>query len=266
MRLLLVLFLATFGCASTRSVAQVKPVDFFLDPAGKAYLLLSDSRLITQNQLGQTVNDFYDSSLGFPDNVDVTNPFSILLYYQDFGRLVILDRTLSEITRIDLFSVDNIQQPGVLARANDNQVWVYDSWDHRLKLLDNQGRVERTTNDLRLELSAPEDPDAIFVDRGTVALYFREKSRLAVLTNYGRFKYWVDLPVTANVSWLTPYLTGYDEETSWRWVPGLRTVKEWAPRLSSGQVPGLGEGKRLAVRDGYHLLEATGKVGYRAVD
>lgn len=262
MRFLILVLFSALSCASTRQSAEVKPMDFFLDPAGKAYFLLSDHHLITKNALGQNDNEFYDSSLGNPDLVDVTNPFSILLYYQDFGRLVILDRTLSEISRIDLFSTDELQQPGALARANDNQIWVYDSWDFRLKLLDIQGRVGRTTNNLRLELGVTDNPDAIFVDRGTVALYFKQKSRLAVLTNYGRFKYWVDLPATENITWLTPYLTGYDGDKSWRWVPGATSVKTWA----LPPVQGSGEGKRMAVEGGYYYLNRAGGLDFVGVE
>lgn len=261
MRFLILVLFSVLSCASTRQPLDVRPVDFFLDPAGKAYFLLSDSRLVTRNALGQNDNIFYDSSLGSPDLVDVTNPFSILLYYQDFGRLVILDRTLSEISRIDLFSTENLQQPGALARANDNQIWVYDSWDYRLKLLDNQGAVGRTTNNLRQELGVLDDPDAIYVDRGTVALYFKQKSRLAVLTNYGRFEYWVDLPESESVAWLTPHLTGFNQAESWRWVPGAKTIKTWAlPR-----VQGKWGSKRLATAKGYYSLNPAGTLDFTEV-
>ena len=251
-RCLVVFALLASACATPRLSGQVRPVDFFVDPAGKAYLLLSDSRLVTQNKLGQTVNVFYDSSLGMPDHVDVTNPFSILVYYLDFGRLVILDRTLSEVTRIDLFATEGLQQPGALARANDNQIWVYDSWDYRLKLLDDEGQVRLRSNNLRLELGVVVDPVEIYVDRGTVALHFPDLDRLAVLTNYGRFQYWVDLPPTERVDWLTPYLEGSDGEVCWRWVAGGRRVVE----EPCGPTPG----RRRPTKTGYHYLDETGAV------
>ena len=257
MRFWLLCAVIFFSCGTPRSVASSPgPVKFFVDPAGKVYLLLTDSRLVTQNKLGQNVNEFFDSSLGAPDVVDVTNPFSILLYYQDFGRLVTLDRTLSEISRKDLFDVEGLRQPGALARANDNQIWVYDSWDYRLKVLDERGRVQRSTNNLRLELGAREDPTAIYVDRGTVALYFDTRNQLAVLTNYGRFEYWIDLPPTQRVDYLTPYLIGYDQRSSWRWVAGAKTVKQYA----RPQVPGDGEVQRLPIARGYYRLLDSGGV------
>ncbi|WP_068213969.1 hypothetical protein [Lewinella sp. 4G2] len=253
-----VLLLALATCSAPRvapaQVRTVQPIDFWLSPSGNEYFLLSDSRFVTRNNLGKTVNEFYDSSLGLPTTVDVTNPFSILLYYQDFGRVVVLDRTLSELTRIDLFATAGLQQPGAFARANDNQIWVYDSWDYKLKLLDNQGAVVRATNDLRLELQATDAPDEIFVDRGTVALLFQQKGRLAVLTNYGRFQYWVDLPPAERLSWNTPYLTGYDTKTSWRWTAGAKQTKTWA----LPQVPANGELQRRPRQTGYVSLSADG--------
>ena len=263
--LLPMVWLLFISCgASLPSTAQrgARPVTFFEDPAGKTYLLLSDSRLITRNQLGGTVNTFFDSSLGAPDHVDVTNPFSIILYYQDYGRIVLLDRTLSEITRIDLFNVEGLQQPGALARANDNQIWVYDDWDYRLKLLDEQGRVARQTNNLRLDLKVTQDPAAIYVDRGTVALYFPELNKLAILTNYGRFEHWVELPPTKQVSYQTPYLTGYDEANSWRYVMGAKKTEKWA----RPQVQGEGEQTRRPGKDSYRYLDAKGEVSTIIID
>lgn len=262
MRLSFILFLGLLSCATARQAVGVQAIDVFFSPAGKAYFLMSDKNFVTQNALGQTMNEFYDSSLGLPDQVDVTNPFSIILYYQDYGQIVILDRTLSELSRIDLFATEGLQQPGALARANDNQIWVYDTWNYQLKLLDNQGKIVRRTNNLRLELGVTEDPTAIYVDRGKVALHFSASNRLAQLTNFGRFEYWVPLPATAQTAWSTPYLTGYDSKNSWRWVAGAKTAVKWARPLVQGE----GEIKRRPRKDGYQLLLKSGKVIFVPVE
>lgn len=243
---LLLLFISTLAYAQAR--------DFFLDPVGKAYYLLKDDRLVTDNPLGQNRFEFYDSSLGAPDLVDVTNPFAILLYYEAYGLIVVLDRTLSEVSRLDLYSLDGLLEPAALARAADNNVWVFDGWDYRLKLLDAQGEVVRQTNDLRLELKVATAPEYLYVDRNAVLLHFREAGRLAVFTNYGRFQRWVELPEAEHFGWHAPFLFG-DGDQAWRWQQGARP-----------QVLGPLRGKGLAVKDGIHLLGKDGTVSKKSVE
>ncbi|MEL7162281.1 MAG: hypothetical protein AAFN92_16105 [Bacteroidota bacterium] len=245
MRLLIFLFLFC-SCATTRTQTPARTQDFFLDPVGKLYYLLADDRLVTDNPLGQNRFEFYDSSLGKPDLVDVTNPFALLLYYETYGLIVVLDRTLSEVSRLDLYAIDDILEPAALARAADNNIWVFDAWDYRLKLLDGRGEVARQTNDLRLELGVATTPEYVYVDRNAVLLHFREAGRLAVFTNYGRFQRWVDLPQAENFGWHAPFLYG-DGDNAWRWQQGARP-----------QVQGPLRGKGLAVKEGIYVLQTDG--------
>ncbi len=226
---LVVLMGLLVGCVGVRSQQPVDVADFFVDPMGKGYFLLEDARLVTGNQLGGNTYSFYDSSLGSPDYIDVANPFQILVYYRDYGTVIVLDRTLSELDRIDLFANSAIRQPGVLARSYDNGIWVFDNWEYRLLRLDERGEVDRQSNNLRLELSSPGEPDGLFVDRNAVMLYFREESRLAVFTNYGEFKRWVQVPAAVELSWHAPYLLGTGNGRGWRWSPGLGSVTDLGP-------------------------------------
>ncbi|MTB53197.1 hypothetical protein [Lewinella sp. W8] len=220
---LLALSLGLLFGVSARSQPDI--VDFYVDPVGKIYYLRTDDRLVTDNLLGQNEFDFYDSSLGAPEVVDVTNPFSILLFYPDYGEVVVLDRTLSERSRLDLFSLPDILQPTLLARSADNLIWVFDSWDYKLKLIDETGRPRQESNDLRLEIDLRMPPDHLYVDRDRVVLHFREDQRLAVFTNYGRFTGWVSLPEVEDWRWQAPVLFGQRGTEAWAWTSGQRQVE-----------------------------------------
>ncbi len=213
-------------------IAEMLPAqvaDFFLDPAGKAYYLLDDARLVRPNPLGENTYSFYDSSLGTPDYIDVTNPFQILVYYREYGTVVVLDRTLSELDRIDLFANENIQQPGVIARSYDNGMWVFDNWSFRLLRLNGVGEVEQQTNNLRLQLGISGPADALFVDRNAVMLYFAAEHRLAVFTNYGKFKHWVAVPADLTLSWRAPRLLAIGAGEHWMWMPTERQLITLGP-------------------------------------
>ena len=207
--------------------AQV--ADFFVDPAGKGYFLLEDARLVTPNPLGENTYSWYDSSLGAPDYVDVTNPFQILVYYREYGTVVVLDRTLSELDRVDLFANQEIQQPGAIARSYADGMWVFDNWNYRLLRLDGVGEIEQQTNDLRLQLGLAAPADALFVDRNAVALYFAAEHRLAVFTNYGKFQHWVNVPAGARLSWRAPRLLAIGDTEHWMWTPRERALLPLGP-------------------------------------
>lgn len=227
MRYVITLLLFT-ACATARPQTLPSVELFFIDPVGREYLLLTDGSLVTDNPLGKNRFVFFDSSLGSPDVVDVTNPFAILLYYADYGETIILDRTLSEIRRLDFFSVEGVEQPVTLARATDNGIWLFDSWDYRLKLMDQGGKISLTSNDLRLGLKIKTEPSAIYVYQNLVLLHFTEENRLAVFTNYGRFDRWAPIPQGDDFTWLDGRLAARNEGN--RWAYDLRTnkVSNWS--------------------------------------
>jgi len=248
------LLLILFSCAAARPQTPPVVADFFVDNVGKSYRLLTDDRFVTDNPLGQNTFDFYDSSLGAPTSVDVSSPFAILLFYADYGTIVVLDRTLSEVSRIDLFSLDAVETPAAVARASDQGFWVFDSWDYRLKSLDEQGRIRQQSNDLRLEIKSAAVPDAVYVDRNLVLLHYVADARVAVFTNYGRFQRWVDLPAAENFGFRAPYLTGSSAEGYW--IFDART------KGAGPLVPGKWRGKVVADGRGKFGLDADGNVQY----
>ncbi|CAH1002475.1 hypothetical protein LEM8419_03354 [Neolewinella maritima] len=260
MRLVMILWCVAWAIPALAQ-SSVGVADFFLDPVGKPYFLLDDDRLVTANPLGANTYSWYDSSLGSPDYVDVTNPFQILVYYRDYGTVVVLDRTLSELDRLDLFGNPAIEQPGVIARSYDNGIWVFDNWAYRLLRLDDRGQVDQQTNNLRLQLDEPGEPTALFVDRNTVMLYFPDVGRLAVFTNYGQFRRWIELPDAESVSWNAPRLLGTGSTGNWIWQPGQLAVTPL-----DGLPETLAAERRIRVGPGGYLSAEPSTLGLRLTE
>jgi hypothetical protein len=258
MRILSLLILLC-SCAVARPQPPTVVVDFFVDNTGKTYRLLANDNLVLANPLGQNNFEFYDSSLGAPTSIDVSSPFAILLFYADYGVIVVLDRTLSEVSRIDLLSLESVEQPVAAARASDNGIWVFDSWDYHLKLLDERGQLRLESNDLRLEIKEAAVPDAIYVDRGRVLLHYVDAQKIGVFTNYGRFDRWVELPAATHFGWCAPLLTGTTEAGYWT-LDALQ--KEARPWLLSG-VEMQVQGKVVAADGGRYQLQEGGTISFR---
>jgi len=104
------------------------------------YIATAEGLLLKYNKQGQLLFEYSNDRLGTIGMIDATNPFNILVYYPDLATVILLDRTLSEIKEINLFSLA-IFEPQAIALANDNNIWVYDPITAQLKKIDRTGTV-----------------------------------------------------------------------------------------------------------------------------
>jgi hypothetical protein len=102
--------------------------------------------------------------------MDVSNPLRILLFYPDFGTILLLDRMLKPIDVIDLRRLSMVQVSAV-ATSYDNQCWVYDDQEARLRKLDGQGRVLLESPDLRMLMDEVPHPVFLSDQQGMVSMY-----------------------------------------------------------------------------------------------
>ena len=79
---------------------------------------------------------FSDLSLGSITKVDFYNNFKLKVWYQDFNTLVILDNYLNEITRVQFNKASSVFEISDISSANENDIWVYDESDMRIKKFD----------------------------------------------------------------------------------------------------------------------------------
>jgi hypothetical protein len=81
-------------------------------------------------------------------SIDVSNPLKVLLYYKDFSSIVVLDRLLSARSTIVLRR-KNILDVTAIGQSFDNNIWVFDAFDNKLKKIDDEGNILLETPDLR---------------------------------------------------------------------------------------------------------------------
>src|ERR1051325_2600855 len=105
------LCLGTTGLyAQTDSILTVRELnfiegsfsDFYVDNLDNVYLLNKDNQVKKLNNKGDSVSVFNAlRKYGDIYSIDVSNPLKILVYYKEFGTIVVLDRFLSSINTID---------------------------------------------------------------------------------------------------------------------------------------------------------------------
>lgn len=131
-----------------------------VDKMKHLYLIENDHTVLKYSPDGELLYQFNENGLGQISYIDISNPFRILLYFDDYATVIFLDRTLSEIQRHDLSELD-IPQVQALGTASDNNIWVFDNNSYTLKKVDSQNQVVVESTDLSLLLSEALDPNRL---------------------------------------------------------------------------------------------------------
>lgn len=80
--------------------------------------------------------EFKSVSLGNIKKVDILNPLKIVLFYEDFNTVVLLDNQLNKITEIN-FSQNNIPiVVSAIGMSTQNQLWVFNTLNQQIGLFD----------------------------------------------------------------------------------------------------------------------------------
>ncbi|AWG21245.1 hypothetical protein FFWV33_06710 [Flavobacterium faecale] len=78
--------------------------------------------------------EYKNVSLGNLTKIDLTNPLKIVLFYQDFNAVILLDNQLSETQRILFFESENPINLRATGMAGLNQLWTYNTLDQQIGL------------------------------------------------------------------------------------------------------------------------------------
>lgn len=162
-----------------------------VDRLGHFYAQDSLGGLYKYSSTGEQLFYYQNRTLGNDFQLDVRDPFSILLYYPDYTTLIYLDRTLNELAQYNLASQGFLGVSHV-ATAQDNQVWLYDPQDFSLKKIDRYGRVLQKSQDLSLQIGSNLDIEKILVFNTQVLL--RIPTGLLRFNLFGQFQKEIILP------------------------------------------------------------------------
>jgi len=190
------IFIYIFSCSAKaqnespyRLISMIKGdvVDFAVDNLDNVYVLTSTDQLKKYNANGDSVAIFNNvKKFGKISTIDVSNPLKVLLFYKDFSTIVVLDRLMAIRNTIDLRQ-QNIFQVNAIAQSYDNNIWLYDEGDSRLKKIDDDGKLLSETADFRLLFSEAPRIKNICDQEGFVYLYDPQLS-VFVFDYYGALR------------------------------------------------------------------------------
>lgn len=201
-------------------------LDFTVDNQDNIYILNSRNQLKKLNANGDSVAVFNDvKKFGKATYIDVSNPLRLLLFYKDFSTIVVLDRFLNVRNTIDLRK-KNIFQVKAIALAYDNNIWLYDELENKLKKINEDGKLLQETPDFRLLFGEAPSPQTIFDQDKFVYLYDSAKS-VFVFDYFGALKNKILITGWKNFKVVEKYIYGSDDQFLHRYEISSFRLDDW---------------------------------------
>lgn len=200
-------------------------IAFAADNFDNIYLLNSSDQIKKINGNGDSVAVFNNvRRYGKVAQIDVSNPLRVLLYYKDFSTVVVLDRLLSIRTTID-FRKQDIFQVQAVCLSYDNQIWLYDEFEHKLKKIDENGKLLFATSDFRQLFGEAFSFTSISDQDGFLYLYDKNKG-VYVFDYYGALKNIFSLTGYDNFRAVGKFITGTRNDSLMRYYPANLLLQE----------------------------------------
>lgn len=168
-------------------------IAFYIDPLGAQYVQHGNGKVVKTSARGDSTAVFNQSNrLGPLHGLVVRNPWKTLLLYKNYGYLVTVDAYLEPISTISL-KTKNILSASAVAPSYDNQLWVFDDHEYRLKKINDRGELLMQSEDFRLLFDNSPVPTKMIDANGRIYLYDAKKG-LFVFDSFGK---WIrTVPVT----------------------------------------------------------------------
>ena len=225
---------------------------FTADNLGNLYLLTRENQLKKLNVKGDSMGVFNDvRRYGKLYSINAANPLRTLLYYKDFRTVVVLDRLMNPVNVIDLRK-QNMFQVRAVAPAYDNNVWIFDEQESKLKKVDEDGKVVLETPDLRLVLQEAPAPTRLFDQNGYVYAYDPERG-MFIFDYYGAMKNKLTLLHWDDVQVIGADIIGRKDGKVLQYVPGTLDIKETVIPARFQQYKDI-----FIMPQGIYVLEETG--------
>ena len=211
----------------TERVISGEFTDFNVDNLGNLYVVNQSGQLKKMSPKGDSLAVFNNvRQYGKIHFIDVSNPLKVLLHFKDFGTIVILDRFLNTRSTIDLRRQQLFQVKSI-GQSYDNNIWVYDELESKLKRIGEDGRTIDQSTDFRQLFDSTPAPGFIVDQNKLVYLYDPAKGAY-IFDYYGTFKNrirfldWTDFTVIGNT------ILGRDANVLYKYEPGTLNLQQYS--------------------------------------
>lgn len=117
------------------------------DPLGY-YYICTEHEITKYSTSGDSLLS-YSSLHKSISSIDVSNPLSVLVFYNDYDIIEVLDRSMYVSQKLSLPQLQ-IKNASAIARSKDNNIWIYDDMDNTLLKLKDNGEKSQDKIDMTL--------------------------------------------------------------------------------------------------------------------
>lgn len=101
------------------------------------------SRNILKKRNATKDYQYQNLSFGKIKNACITNPLQVVLFYENFNSLILLDNQLNEIQQIDGNKLETPIKIEAFGLASQNQVWLYDGFLQKISLYNFKSNINK---------------------------------------------------------------------------------------------------------------------------
>ncbi len=196
MKILSILIILLGISCSTQKVVETNLVEtniqsnfagmIYTDKFDNIYTLDVAHEITLYNDDYSVSHQYANSLNGDITHIDVTNPQRILAYIREYGTIILLDNTLSELATINLPQM-GYTDISMACNSNDGNFWLYDEANMRLLKTDKNGKIIAESNslyDYNLPLSSP----VYMIEQDNKVFVSTEGGLLLIFDNFGQYE------------------------------------------------------------------------------
>lgn len=200
---------------------------FTVDNLENIYLVNNSSdQLKKLNSNGDSAGVFNNvRKYGKLFSIDAANPLKLLLYYKNFVTIVVLDRFLNIRNTINL-GKKNIFKVKAIASSYDNNIWLFDEGDNKIKKIDDNGDVLLETVDFRTLFDTVPSPSQINDQDGFLYLYDPSKG-FYTFDYYGSLKNKIPFSHWNNTEIIGKNMYGFADTILYKYQTGSLKLSEY---------------------------------------
>lgn len=200
--------------------------DLSVDNLGNLFVINENGQLKKYSATGDSIAVFNNlRKYGKLSSMDVSNPLKVLLYYKEFQTIVILDRFLGTRATVDLRR-SGIFQVKCIAQSYDNNIWIFDELESKLKKIGDDGRVIDQSTDFRMLFDSVPSPGWIIDQDKQLYLYDAGKG-VYIFDYYGGFKKRIALTGWTDFAVINRSVFGRNNKFFYRYEPGTLDLKQF---------------------------------------
>lgn len=156
------------------------------DNLSNTYIINQENAVEKYDSTGRRTGAYSNNRLGIATFLDASNPLKLLVWYPDFQTVVLLDRTLTEMGRIN-FSGLGYTSVQAVAMAFDGNIWIFDDAASQAVKIGLDRTVLRESRPINAALSTRFSANRIR-DNGQVAYLNDPQNGLCILDQYANLE------------------------------------------------------------------------------